>query len=150
MLNIQFHNQTGENVQEYESLIKDILSEAVKQEGMTDVFSECNYIFIDNQVIKEMNSQFRGRDYATDVLTFPHDSPKLGALSKKVLGDVFISLEKTREQAEEYGHSLARELCFLAVHGFLHLLGYDHLDAESERVMFARQEAILDAKGIRR
>ena len=150
MLKIEFHNQTNENARGYENLIKDILNEAVKQEELENNDLECNYIFVDNQIIKEMNTQFRGRNYVTDVLTFVCDSPELGALQKRVLGDVFISLEKTKEQAEEYGHSLMRELCFLAVHGFLHLLGYDHLDEESERVMFARQEAILDAKGIRR
>ena len=63
----------------------------------------------------------------------------------RVLGDIYISLDKARSQANEYGHSFTRELCFLAVHGFLHLLGYDHMNIEDERIMFERQELILDA-----
>ena len=165
-LKIEFYNKTDGNLDEYERLILEILKEAIVQEGMTNEVLSCNYIFVDNQMIKEMNAQFRGKDYATDVLTFVDEdaarSTNMRAFKttlqggtlrgprKKFLGDVFISLEKASQQAEEYGHSMKRELCFLAVHGFLHLLGYDHLDAESEREMFRRQEAILDAKGIKR
>jgi probable rRNA maturation factor len=68
----------------------------------------------------------------------------------RVLGDIIISVERTREQAEEYGHSFERELGFLAVHGFLHLLGYDHMTEEDEKVMFSRQEEILSSFGLGR
>ena len=66
----------------------------------------------------------------------------------RILGDIYISLEKAHSQAEEYGHSFKREICFLAVHGFLHLLGYDHMEKEEEKIMFARQELILNETGI--
>ena len=66
------------------------------------------------------------------------------------LGDIYISIDKARSQAEEYGHSFKREICFLAVHGFLHLQGYDHMKPEDEKVMFGLQDEILDSYGIRR
>ena len=68
----------------------------------------------------------------------------------RVLGDIYISIDKARSQAEEYGHSLLRELSFLAVHGFYHLLGYDHMTKEDEKVMFGKQEEVLEANGIKR
>ena len=67
---------------------------------------------------------------------------------RQVLGDIYISIDKVKEQAKEYGHSEKRELAFLAVHGLLHLLGYDHMEKEDEKVMFSRQELILDGYGI--
>lgn len=96
-----------------------------------------NIILIDNQRIKEMNNQFRNKDYATDVLTFPD-----GFLNN--LGDVFISIDKTQEQAEEFGHSFERELGFLCVHGYLHTLGYDHQTKSEEEEMTSLQTTILD------
>lgn len=96
-----------------------------------------NIILVDDAEIKEMNSQYRQKDYATDVLTFPD-----GYLNN--LGDVFISIEKCKEQAVEFGHSFERELGFLAVHGYLHTLGYDHLTKEDEDTMMKLQENILN------
>ena len=68
----------------------------------------------------------------------------------RVLGDIYISIDRARSQAEEYGHSFLREICFLAVHGFYHLLGYDHMTPEDEKVMFGKQEEVLSAYGITR
>ena len=68
----------------------------------------------------------------------------------RVLGDIYISIDKARQQAEEYGHTLLRELSFLAVHGFYHLLGYDHVTEAEEKVMFAKQEEVLSSYGIKR
>lgn len=95
-----------------------------------------NIILIDNSEIQEMNNQYRNKDYATDVLTFPD-----GYLNN--LGDIFISIEKCEEQRVEYGHSFDRELGFLTIHGYLHTLGYDHLTKEDEEVMTKLQEDIL-------
>ena len=69
---------------------------------------------------------------------------------ERILGDIYISVDRARSQAEDFGHSLLRELSFLAVHGFYHLLGYDHMTEEDEKVMFKKQEEVLDAYGIRR
>ena len=146
-INITFHNETQEDVEIYQSVIKEVVAEAVKIEGLTGKLS-CNYIFVDNDSIKQLNSYYRGKNYPTDVLTFAAED--LIFTGCKNLGDVFISVEKVLEQAYAYGHGEVREISFLAIHGFLHLLGYDHLDEATEKEMFAKQEAILDAKNIRR
>ena len=147
-VSISFYNETTEDVEVYESVIKDIIAEATRFEGLEGRFS-CNYIFIDNEKMQKMNAQYRNKDYTTDVLTFEAED-ELPFLGAKNLGDVFISVDKMIEQSYEYGHGEVREMSFLALHGFLHLLGYDHLDEAGEKIMFAKQEAILDAKDIRR
>jgi len=147
-IDILFYNETDEDVEVYESVIKDIIEEAARFERLEGHFS-CNYIFVDNPKMKEMNAQYRGKDYATDVLTFEADDDH-HFRARKHLGDVFISIDKMIEQAYKFGHGEVREMSFLAVHGFLHLLGYDHIDEAQEAMMFAKQEAILDAKDIRR
>ena len=147
-IDILFHNETDKDVTAYVAVISEIVEEAVKFEKLTGRLS-CNYIFVDNAKIKEMNAQYRGKNYATDVLTFVAEDDHFLSLCKN-LGDVFISVEKMIEQAHIYGHEEVREMSFLALHGFLHLLGYDHLDEEQEKAMNAKQEAILDAKNIRR
>lgn len=102
-----------------------------KQKKIIDV------IFVTDGAIQEMNASYRKIDRPTDVLSFPN-------LDKNPeLGDVFISVDRAKEQASAYGHSLDRELAFLAVHGFLHCLGYDHQDPEAEQAMFQLQEQIL-------
>ena len=147
-IELLFYNETDTDVEIYEAVINDIIKETVKYENLKGRLS-CNYIFVDNEKIKQMNAQYREKDYATDVLTFvAEDNQFFG--TKKNLGDVFISIEKMIEQAYAYGHGEVREMSFLAVHGFLHLLGYDHMDEEGEKLMFAKQEAILNAKDIRR
>ncbi|MCL1990467.1 MAG: rRNA maturation RNase YbeY [Defluviitaleaceae bacterium] len=147
-MEILFHNETDVDIEVYETVIKDVLDEAVKVEGLTDHYV-CHYIFVDNDKIKKMNAYYRGKDYPTDVLTFEaEEEPFFNG--RKNLGDVFVSIDKMIEQAYEYGHGEVREMSFLAVHGFLHLLGYDHLDEAGEKEMFAKQEAILNAKDIRR
>lgn len=148
MITINFYNQTNEDVEIYETVVTNVVKDAASYEGLSGKNS-CNYIFVDNDQIQALNSEYRRKDYATDVLTFAaQDELLLG--SKKTLGDVFISVDKMREQAYEYGHGEVRELSFLAVHGFLHLLGYDHLTVEQEEEMFTKQEAILDGQNIRR
>jgi len=147
-IDILFYNETDEDVEVYEAVVKDIVEEAAKVEGITGQLS-CNYIFVNNARIRELNAQYRGKDRVTDVLTFEaEDDMILG--TRQSLGDVFISIDRMIEQSYEYGHGEVREMSFLAVHGFLHLLGYDHLDEAQELVMNAKQEAILDAKDIRR
>ncbi len=111
---------------------------------------------VDNETIHQINKEYRQVDRATDVISFAFmdDDPKRKEklMSKGVvdLGEIYISLPKAQEQAIEYGHSLERELDFLFVHGLLHLLGYDHMKEEDEKVMFALQEEILNLKGVTR
>ena len=110
--------------------------------------AEISVIFVDNQRIRELNNQYRNKDSATDVLSFPMGVNGEYDLDEdngcKVLGDIVISMERAMEQAELYGHSLQREVAYLTVHSMLHLLGYDHLDEGPEKVrMRAREEMIL-------
>lgn len=100
--------------------------------------------------IRTLNRDFRHVDRVTDVLTFPAWEGEISLSADGYLGDIMICLERAKEQAEEYGHSLKRELSFLAVHGVLHLLGYDHMTEADERVMREKQKAILESIGVTR
>lgn len=105
--------------------------------------------FVDLKTIHELNKSYRNIDRPTDVISFAFlDNEKdketiLKSNKMVILGDIYICLDKAKEQAQEYGHSLDRELRFLFVHGLLHLLGYDHMSKEDEEVMFPLQEKIL-------
>lgn len=155
-VDIQFYNQTSESVETYEAMITTVVNETIKQENLTNEMLECSFIFVDNEQIREINANYRQKDAVTDVITFAIEDEMPGEIKiqgipmPRMLGDVFISLPRTREQAERYGHSFDRELSFLAVHGCLHLLGYDHLEPEEEKIMFGKQEDVLNALGIRR
>ncbi|MFV0288081.1 MAG: rRNA maturation RNase YbeY [Mycoplasmatales bacterium] len=100
-------------------------------------------VFVDNDYITTLNKQFRAKDYATDVLTFVENM-------EDYLGDIIISYPKAQTQAKEYQHSLQREIYFLITHGFLHLLGYDHQTITEEKVMFTKQEELLNLYGMGR
>ncbi|MBE6670860.1 MAG: rRNA maturation RNase YbeY [Ruminococcaceae bacterium] len=128
-----------EFVPEYESLVKSAVEGTLEYEGF-DKDCEISVTFTDNENIRELNREYRDIDRETDVLSFPMEDDG----DEVVLGDVVISLEKAKEQAEEYGHSIEREISFLCVHSCLHLLGYDHeTSEEDEKVMFAKQDEIL-------
>lgn len=109
--------------------------------------------FVDNKFIHELNRDYRHIDRPTDVISFAFlddEEDRANKIKNKgivVLGDIYISIEKAKEQAKEYGHPLQRELSFLFVHGLLHLLGYDHMTPEDEKVMFALQDKILPPQG---
>ena len=119
--------------------------EALDYEGQTGDLT----ILIDTpDHIRELNRSFRNVDRVTDVLTFPAWEGEISLCADGYLGDIMICYERAKEQAFEYGHSLERELSFLAVHGVLHLLGYDHMTEADERVMRERQTAILDSIGV--
>ena len=109
-------------------------------------------IIVNNDYIHELNKTYRKIDRETDVITFALEDEDtiIVPSSERILGDIYISIDRARSQAEEYGHSLLRELSFLAVHGFYHLLGYDHMNPEDEKIMFAKQEEVLEEYGIRR
>lgn len=110
-----------------------------------------NVIIVDNVEIHKLNKEYRGIDRPTDVISFAlEDDDTFIVMEKRILGDIYISIDKAKEQAKEYGHSLLRELCFLTVHGILHLLGYDHMEEQDEKVMFDLQERILNDYGIKR
>ena len=133
---------------EYEELIKKAVEGTLAYEGI-DRNCEVSVTFTDNESIRELNREYRDIDRETDVLSFPmEDMDELDGDGEAVLGDVVISLEKAKEQAKEYGHSLEREISFLCVHSCLHLLGYDHeTGEEDEKEMFGKQEEILKKIG---
>ncbi|MDR0921517.1 MAG: rRNA maturation RNase YbeY [Lactobacillales bacterium] len=122
--------------------------------------TEMSVTFMDNAAIQVINREYRGKDMPTDVISFaleedgedemPIIFDSEDELFPRNLGDIMISIERAQEQAAEYGHSYERELGFLAVHGFLHINGYDHMTPEDEKEMFDLQDEILDAYGLKR
>ena len=102
-------------------------------------------IFIDDEKMHELNKTYRGIDRTTDVLSFAYEDNETMKCDIRMLGEIFVSIPKMKEQAKDYGHSETRELSFLVVHGILHLLGYDHtLGEKEEKEMFSRQELVLN------
>ena len=99
-------------------------------------------------MIHDLNRTYRGVDRVTDVISFALEDEASRDIEVRLLGDIYICYEKAVEQAQEYGHSLRREILFLAVHGLYHLLGYDHMNQEEERVMFQKQEEVLEVYGV--
>jgi probable rRNA maturation factor len=127
--------------------MKKVLEIAIKEEELNDV--EFNVILVDNNYIHELNKNYRKIDRETDVITFAlEDNEEVNEEEHRLLGDIYISVDKAKSQALEYGHSFKREICFLAVHGFLHLLGYDHMNKHDEEIMFSKQELILNEANI--
>ncbi|OIJ16144.1 rRNA maturation RNase YbeY [Anaerobacillus arseniciselenatis] len=152
IIDIDIHDETGNVTGEQMSLVENLLNEAAKIEDVTNG-SEVSITFVDDEQIKEINRDYRNKDAATDVISFAlndDDTDMLIEGAPNLLGDIIVSYPKTIEQAKEYGHSVERELGFLVVHGFLHLLGYDHLNESDEKVMFKRQEDILEAYGLQK
>ena len=110
-----------------------------------------NVIFIDNKEIREINREYRKIDSVTDVITFAlEDNEEEINPELRILGDIYISLEKAYEQAKMYNHSDIREICFLITHGILHLLGFDHMNEEDEKIMFDKQRKLLEEYEIKR
>jgi probable rRNA maturation factor len=154
-LEIDYIDETGELAPEQVQQIIQLLQLAAKREEVNGD-SELSLTFVDNEKIHEINREYRGIDRPTDVISFALEENTEGEMEiigqdlPRVLGDIIISIPRAKEQAEEYGHSFMRELGFLAVHGFLHLLGYDHGTKEEEQQMFSRQEEILQEFGLTR
>jgi len=150
MENVEIFNETNEEVKDLE-IFKPLLEFARKKENLEDTELEFSVIIVDNKRIHEINKEYRGIDRPTDVISFAlEDNEEIEFDHYRVLGDIYISIDKVREQAQAYGHSEKRELAFLTIHGFLHLLGYDHMEPEDEKVMFGKQEEILNEFGITR
>lgn len=118
---------------------------------------EVNLVIVEPEEIKQMNAKFRNVDRVTDVLSFPMlnsldeiDAEYDAEFGEVNIGDIYICRERAYEQSQEFGHSLKREICFLALHGLLHLLGYDHILKEDEEIMFPLQDKILEKAKISR
>ena len=149
-MEIEIFNETKETLEKELNELKKILVDLCERENLLNVMF--NIIIVDENTIHKINKTYRGIDRSTDVISFAlEDDKTIKPLDKiRVLGDIYICIEKVKSQAIEYNHSFERELTFLAVHGLLHLLGYDHIEEEDEKIMFAKQEEILDYYGITR
>ncbi|WP_340034594.1 rRNA maturation RNase YbeY [Bacillus sp. FSL K6-0993] len=152
---IDIVDETGSVSEEMLKEVENLLQIAAEREGVQDQ-AEVSVTIVSNDDIHQINKEYRGKDAPTDVISFALEEEGedeieiVGAEMPPVLGDIIISADRTREQAEEYNHSFKRELGFLAVHGFLHLLGYDHMTKEEEEEMFTKQKELLDAYGLKR
>ena len=148
---IAIHTQNRSGIRFSRTLlekIKKTIRTAVEAEYPNHTF-ELNNFFCDDETIRSYNREYRGVDRATDVLSFPmfdFGTPELPAL----LGDIVLSVPRAQAQAEEYGHSFEREMCFLAAHAALHLIGYDHENEDERAQMETRQREVLSALGIER
>ena len=149
MNEVAIYNKTDEEFP-YEEIIEKVVNKAFEVEGVKK--ASCSIIIVDNTFIHKLNKEYRGIDRVTDVISFALEDDKSMVIPDDVrlLGDIYICLDKAKEQAKEYGHSLERELCFLAVHGVYHLLGYDHETEEDAKIMFKKQEEVLMEYGITR
>lgn len=159
-MDLEIFDETKEASKEWLNMIAQLLNYAGNYIDLPDN-TEMSVTLVNNDRIHEINKEYRGVDKATDVISFAIEeddgeeepiifSDDLDIDIPKNIGDIFVSLEKVKEQAEYLGHSEKRELGFLVVHGFLHLNGYDHMKAEDEKEMFGLQRKILDAYGLKR
>lgn len=147
MNRVEVINNTSDNVDI--DKLKDIALYTLKRENIDN--SILNVIIIDNEEIHKINREYRGIDRPTDVISFAlEDDCTFVSLDITVLGDIYISIDKVYEQAKLYNHSVIREISFLTVHGVLHLLGYDHIKEEEEKIMFDKQRKYLDELDIKR
>ena len=129
----------------YRKYLDPIAEKTAKTLGIPSDF-ECSVILVDRAEIHAINREYRHIDRPTDVISFAMEEGESSGIpsSTRELGDIFINVEAIRTQADDYGHSLKREFCFLFTHGLLHLLGFDHLNEDDEKKMFGLQEVILD------
>ncbi|WP_226667361.1 rRNA maturation RNase YbeY [Metabacillus litoralis] len=148
-------DETNELTEEQLKTVEELLQFAAELEKVQQD-AEVSVTFVTNERIQEVNRDYRDKDQPTDVISFALEEMGEGEMEifgldqPPMLGDIIISIERAKEQAEEYGHSFMRELGFLACHGFLHLLGYDHMNEVDEKEMFTKQKDILDNYGLKR
>lgn len=148
MNKFEIFNEINEEIKELPEIEK-VLNFALKYQNIDNALF--NIIIVDEEKIQEINKNYRGKDSVTDVISFAlEDDDTFVPTNFRILGDIYICLERAKEQSIEYGHSLLRELSFLTIHGLLHLLGYDHMEKDDEKIMFELQERILDEYGIKR
>ena len=147
-----------EEVKSWEDIVKKVFEECFKEERLQDSKLYITVTFTNPENIQSINKEYRNIDRPTDVLSFPmFEKEELDKkiqekdfLYQDILGDIIISIPKVKEQAKEYGHSFERELSYMLVHGFYHLMGYDHMEEEDKRKMRAKEEKILTTLKISR
>ncbi len=138
----------------YKEIIKKVLKKCFEIEKLENKNLYVNVVLTNAKNIKSINKEHRGIDKETDVLSFPmfekNEVANLDNTNEDILGDMVISIERVEEQAKEYGHSFERELAYMVVHSFYHLLGYDHMTEEDKKEMREKEENVLGILGIRR
>lgn len=141
-----------EENQDYINTIKKVIKECFKEENLKSKNLYVNIVLTDPKNIKRLNKEYRNIDKETDVLSFPmfekEELEKRKGVNLDVLGDIVISIERVKDQADEYGHSFNRELSYMVVHGFYHLMGYDHIMNEDKIIMRQKEENILQKLNI--
>lgn len=148
MNNYNIINETKSKINELDE-VKRLLDFALKYLKIKNAVF--NVIIVDEEKIQYLNKNYRNKDSITDVISFAlEDDNTFINIDFRILGDIYICYKRALDQAKEYGHSNLREISFLTIHGLLHLLGYDHMTKEEEKVMFELQERILDEYGIKR
>lgn len=162
---VEMIDETGQVSEDIKKQTLDLLEFAAQKTGKEN--KEMVVTFVTNERSHELNLEYRDTDRPTDVISLEYkpevdisfdeedltENPELAEMLEdfdSYIGELFISIDKAKEQAEEYGHSYEREMGFLAVHGFLHINGYDHYTPEEEKEMFSLQEEILTAYGLKR
>ena len=142
----------------YEKTVEKVINKCFEEEGLIDSKLIITITFTTPEEIRKINKKYRKIDRATDVLSFPmFEKQELEEkiknkdfLYEDVLGDIIISIDKVKEQAEEYGHSFERELSYMLVHGFYHLMGYDHIEEADKKKMRPKEEKVLTELKIER
>ena len=143
-----------EENEEYTNILTKVMNKCFEQENLNDKNLYVNIVLTNPENIRKINKEHRNIDKETDVLSFPmfekEELEKRKGLNQDVLGDIVISIEKVKEQSQEYGHSFERELAYMAVHGFYHLMGYDHIEEKDKVQMRPKEEKILNELNITR
>ena len=155
---VQINYNNIEENEEYNKIINTVVKKCFEEEGLDNIKIYINIILTNPEEIKRINKEYRNIDKETDVLSFPmFQKEEIEGLIKKkenivtdILGDVVISIPRVYEQAEEYNHSFERELSYVVVHGFYHLMGYDHMEEEEKKIMRQKEENVLQKLNITR
>ena len=142
---------------EYIDLVERVIGQAFKKENVDKINLYINIILTNPENIKRINKMYRNIDKETDVLSFPmfekeeiENMKNNGNDIEETLGDIVISIERVKQQAEEYGHGFERELSYMLIHGFYHLMGYDHMEEEDKNIMSEKEEGVLSLLNIQR
>ena len=156
---VALHFEEIEENNEYKKIIEYVIKKCFEEEKLENLNLYISITLTTPEKIKLINKTYRNIDKETDVLSFPmfekNEIDDIVKNSKKqveldTIGDIIISIQKVKEQAEEYGHSFERELSYMLVHGFYHLMGYDHIEDEDKKIMRAKEEKILEELNIKR
>jgi len=149
---VAIHFDEIEENKEYEDKVFKVIKKCFEEEKLKELNLYISITLTTPQKIKQLNKHYRNIDKETDVLSFPmfekEELEKRKGLNQDVLGDIVISIEKVKEQSQEYGHSFERELAYMAVHGFYHLMGYDHMNENDKLLMRQKEENVLNKLNI--